>query len=193
MKKFTKTKLIIFILCLVSFVLGCQRPNHSMVVVIESDGGFPAELVGVWRTQDEQWEIEFLPDGSIREALFPLGAVRLQPGKTLQFDIPEWQGQAKYVPGQWKVFYVEALRELTVFLEIEHFYNDVGNHAIEGNNTDILSGTFSADMQEWTADLLTMGKIDALMFEGWTLVERKELHDFDEPQFRGRLVFRQDW
>lgn len=187
------SKLIIAVLCLLAGVLGCQQPNQSMIVIIEGDGGFPSELVGVWKTQDEKWEIDFLPDGSIREVRISLGGVRLQPGKTLKFDISDWQGKAEYVPGEWKVFYVEEQRELTVYLEIKHLYNDVGNHAIEGNNIDILSGRLSADMREWVADLQTMGKIEALMFEGWTLVERRELHDFDEPEFRGRLVFRQDW
>lgn len=181
------------VLCVPAALSGCQRGSRGMEVTLDGKGGFPSELAGTWKTQDAKWEIAFLGDGSIREALIPLGGVRLRPGQTLRFDIPDWQGKAEYVPGVWKVFYAEELRELTVYLEIKHLYNDVGNHAIEGNNTDILSGTLSADMRVWTADLQTMGKIDALMFEGWTLVERRDFINFEEPMYRGTLIFQQAW
>jgi hypothetical protein len=184
---------ILFVLMSLALFAGCGPDRRVMQVDIEGTKTFPRELVGTWKTQDGQWEIEFLPDGYIKEAKIPLGGQRLQPGKILRFDIPKYEGKAEYEPGIWKVFYESEQRELTVVLELKHFYHDVGHHAVEGNNTDILSGSFSEDMSEWTPDLQTFGKVDALIFEGWTLIERKEFVHFEEPQYRGTLVFKKSW
>lgn len=187
------TKLIIAVLCLLAGVLGCQQPNQSMIVIIEGDGGFPSELVGVWKTQDEKWEIEFLPDGSIREALIPLGSIRLQPGETKTFEMPRFEGRGEFNAGQWSVFWNQEQRELGVVLVIDHFYQDVGNHAVEGASTDFIFGEVSKDFSRWTAVLNTQSYLEALLFEGWTLVERNEMADDKEPIYRGHLIFQQEW
>lgn len=166
---------------------GCAPLQRDMRVTVAGGGEFPDELAGTWRSEDGKWEVILEPDGEIREALIPLGDIRLQPGKVLTFPT-RFEGKGIFEPGLWEVNYAPKTRELTVTLEIKHFYQDVGNHSVEGFQTDVLAG-FINDEGRWIVELYTSGKIDALIWEGWTLIERREIFSFNEPTNRGELIF----
>ena len=175
--------------CLVlSLLSGCQDPGRGVEVIITGDGQFPDELVGKWVDEKEDWEFVFEPDGRISTSVIALGKVRIVPGEVTRFPT-RFGGKGIFEPGLWTVTYHPESRELAVEVVIEHFLQDVGNQSIEGSTPELLVGPVSADGSRWDVDLFTSGKMEALIYDGWTLIERKELFSFDEPSFRGTLIF----
>lgn len=114
--------------------------------------------------------------------------MRLYPGKVKKFPIPKYEGKGIFEPGLWRVFYDTATRELTVVLAVDHFYQDVGPDSLEGDQTNILSGTLDLEAGEWLANVFTKGKIEALIWDGWTLIDRKVLTDEPEPVQRDPVL-----
>ena len=182
---------ILFILISLFFILfsGCQSGYKGQEIIVEGEGGFPPQAAGVWKTENGSWEIEFRKDASIVSAVVPLGNIRLYPGKVKKFPIPKYEGKGIFEPGLWQVFYDTNARELTVVLAVDHFYQDVGNHSLEGSQTDYLSGTLDLEAGEWLANVHTQGRIEALIWEGWTLIERKEIVNNPEPIQRDPVLF----
>ena len=167
---------------------GCQAGHRGQEIIIEGEGTFPPEAAGVWKTDDDKWEIEFRKDGSIVSAVIPLGNIRLRPGKVKKFPT-RFEGKGVFEPGLWQIYYDTQTSEMTVVLAIDHFYQDVGNHSLEGDQTDFLSGPLDLDTNQWFVDLHTQGKIEVLIWDGWTLLERKDLVTHKEPVQRGSLLF----
>ncbi len=157
--------------------------------MIEGGGVFPSELSGTWVCEEQDWTIVLDKNGYIPYVIIPMGKTELHPGRETRFSIPKYKGQAIYKPGLWTVNYSPDGKELGVTFEIEYFYQDVGNHAIEGSTKDYLFGKVSEDGLIWKADLHTSAIIDALFFEGWTLKERKPLIEDIEPVYRGEVIF----
>jgi hypothetical protein len=180
----------ICLLIVLAGLCGCQNPGKKYVqITVENDGKFPAELAGTWVNEEQGWKIVLEKDGFIPTMIIPMGLTEVYPGRETRFEIPKFEGKAIYRPGIWKVHFDPQPRELAITVEIEYFYHDVGNHAVEGSSIDYLSGPVSEDGQTWTPVLQSSGFVDALMFEGWTLKERNNLFDWDEPVWRGELVF----
>lgn len=179
-------KYLLFILMSGLYLTGCANPTK---VVLLGNESFPKEVAGVWVSEDKTWTIVFEETGAIEYAIIPLGEIRIQPGKITRFSIPKYEGKGIYEPGDWQVAYSSEGRELGVTLELKHFYQDVGNHAIEGQTTDYLVGRLYEDNKTWIADLQSSGKIEALIFDGWTLKERREMINNPEPEYRGKVVF----
>lgn len=167
---------------------GCEGPRRGVEVLIEGDGEFPEFIAGKWVDEKGDWEFVFEPDGRISTSVIPLGKVRIVPGEVTQFPT-RFGGKGIFEPGHWTVTYSPEDRELAVEVVIEHFLQDVGNHSMEGHTTDLLVGPVSEDGRRWDPDLFSSGKIEALIYDGWTLIERKEILSFDEPTFRGSLIF----
>lgn len=165
-------------------VLGCQGlSNRGVEVVVEGDGEFPEFLVGRWKANGKSgWELVFEPDGTISSAVIALGRIKMTPGKVTRLPT-RYGGKAVFEPGLWTVFYSPEHRELSVQVVIEHFYQDLGPHAIEGNNTDILVGPVSQDGKVWRAEWFMLGKYIAL------IPEPNEFSNVTEPLFRKSLIF----
>ena len=178
--------------CLVlSLLSGCQDPRRGVEVIIDGAGQFPDELVGKWVDQKEDWEFVFEPDGRISTSVIALGKVRIVPGEVTRFPT-RFGGKGIFEPGLWTVTYHPEGRELAVEVVIEYFLQDVGNHSMEGHTRDLLVGPVSEDGRRWDVDLFSSGKIEALIYDGWTLIERKEILSFDEPTSRGSLIFEKE-
>ena len=184
MKKASVVSILVFFACLT----GCQSRYKGQEIVIEGEGTFPPEAAGVWKTDKGNWEIEFRKDGSIVSAVIPLGRIRMYPGKVKTLTT-RFKGKGIFEPGLWQVFYEVESGEMTVILETKHFFQDVGRHSVEGNQKDFLSGRLDIEAGEWYADLDTQGKIEALIYDDWTLIERKVITDFQEPVQRDPLLF----
>lgn len=184
---------ILFVLMSLVLFAGCGPDHRVMQVDIEGTKTFPRELVGTWKTQDGKWEIVFDDYGKIKETLIPLGEMRLRPGQTVKFEMPRYEGKGEYTAGKWSTFWSQSTMELNVIIVIDHFYQDVGNHAVEGKTTDYLFGTVSQDYVSWTVEQSSSAYIEALIFEGWTLIDRKEMVNDQEPLFHANLVFKKSW
>ncbi len=106
----------------------------------------------------------------------------MTPGKVTRFPT-RYGGKGAFEPGQWSVQYSPDTRELMVMIVVEHFYQDMGKYAIEGNTTDILTGPVSEDGKTWQADWFSSGKLVAY------IPEPNEFYNVSEPEFRKHLIF----
>jgi len=185
-----KTAFIMIAATLLTILSGCVAEHKGVRVLVEGGSGFPEELAGTWVCEEQGWTIELDKTGYIPFMIIPMGRTEMHPGRETTFEIPKYQGKAIYRPGLWTVTWSSGQRELGITTELEYFYHDVGNHAIEGSITDFLTGTVSDDGQTWSPELNTVGFVDALFFDGWTFRERKNFFDDTEPQYRGQVVFR---
>ena len=162
-------------------------------VVIEGDGQFPEELVGLWKTEGKRgWEFGFDKDGSISSAVIELCRAKIIPGQATTYPT-RFGGKGIVEPGQWKVHYDPESRELAVEVVIEYFYQDIGPDAMEGNPTFFFAGTISADGKVWNADKFGSGKLVVLLGQGPVksdkVVENKVLADVSQLEDRGSVVF----
>lgn len=163
---------------------GCQnisRGDRGVEVIIEGDGKFPETLAGKWRANKGFWEFVFEPDGRISSAVIALGRVKIIPGQITRFATR--YGKGVFEPGLWSVWYSPENRELGVTVVIEHFYQDVGKGAIEGNTTEILVGSISEDIYVWEPDWFSFGRYVVLM------PEPNECFHVSEPEFVASLIF----
>lgn len=169
-------------------VCGCQGPMQGVDVLIEGGEGFPDFLVGKWVDKKTGWEFVFRPDGRISNAVYAMGLVDIVPGKVSRFPT-KFGGKGVFEPGVWTVTYSHDIRELAVTVVMDHFIQDVGGHAIEGFSVvDYLAGPISEDGLRWDADLLSSGKMEALISEG-DKINRKLLFNNEEPVDRGKVIF----
>jgi len=176
---------------LLSSLAGCQKankgvdpapPRGGVEVIIEGNGEFPEFLVGRWKADKDGWQFVFEPDGRISSAVIALGGVEMTPGKVTRFPTL-YGGKGIYKPGTWLVQYSPNTRELFVKVVIEHFYQDLGKHAIEGNITDMFIGPVWQNDDVWEADWFSLGKYVAY------IPEPNEFYNATEPEFRKSLIF----
>lgn len=196
MKPFFLAGLCVVIL---SGLLGCQkeetkplRPEMetkglngpAVEVVIEGAAKFPEELVGRWKAEGKSgWEIVFDNDGSISSAIVEFGNTMMVPGQVTTYPT-KYGGKGIFEPGKWKVDYQSEGRELGVNLEVARFYQDMGNHAVEGSIDYILIGSVSQDWTQWTVDWFGKYKITALM------PDPVVLENMEQPEYKGMVVFK---
>lgn len=178
---------ILVISLVMAVAAGCQGPMQSDVIV-QGGGPFPSFLVGKWVDEKTGWEFVFDADGQITNAVLALGRVDIKPGKVTRFKT-RFGGKGVFEPGKWTITYSPDMRELGVRVVLDHFYQDLGPHAIEGHTADFLVGPISEDGTIWQADLFSSGQMLAIVDkDGKT--ETKELLDNAEPVERGRVVFK---
>ena len=193
-------KLLVLSTCVIclSGLVGCQdaannkpvkvktgngfEASGGVEVVIEGDGAFPEELVGRWKSDSGNWEFVFEPNGVISSSVISLGRTKIVPGRVTR-NPARAGGEGVYKPGQWFVHYSPETRELSVEVVIDFFHQDIGAAAIEGNTTDILSGTVSEDGELWLADWFTLARYVAYV------PEPNEFENMTEPRFIGSVVF----
>ena len=124
----------------------------------------------------------FEPNGVISSSVINLAKAKIVPGRVTR-NPARAGGEGVYKPGQWFVHYSPETRELSVEVVIDFFHQDIGAAAIEGNSTDILSGTVSKDGELWLADWFTLARYVAYV------PEPNEFENMTEPRFRGLLIF----
>ena len=163
-------------------LVSCQNTNNAIEVIIDGDGRFHESLAGRWRANEDFWEIQFEPDGTISSAIISMGGVKIIPGKTTRFP-SRGGGEGVFKPGKWLVQYSPDTRQLMVKVVVEHFYIQMGTHALEGNLTDILTGPVSEDGTVWSVEWYNSGKLIAY------IPEPNEFHNQPEPEWRGALIF----
>lgn len=178
-----KQLLVLFGCCVILFgPAGCQNANRGIEVIVEGNGKFPESFAGRWRANKGFWEFVFEPDGRISSAAIGLGGVEMKPGQVTRFRTRNG-GKGVFKPGLWTVQYNPEYRELTVEVVIEHFYQDLGKHAIEGDSTDIFTGQVSENSDVWQADWFSFGKYIA------HIPEPNEFYNVPEPEFKGSVIF----
>jgi len=156
--KFRSMVLVVVVVVVVSAMLaGCQESatqaleQDSMEVVVSGgDGQFPEFLVGKWKSDGHGWEFNFEPDGKISSAVVTMGRVRMEPGKTKQVKMKMGK-KGEFIPGKWAVYYDHDDRELMVEISLKHFYMEIANDVLEGENKDIIVGNISEDETTWEA------------------------------------------
>ena len=96
---------VLFILLLFSlfFYTGCQESSKfpepgGVSVVIEGEGGFPAELAGNWKGSRDGWGFVFEKDGSISKARIDTGRQLVIPGK-VNFGETKYGGREGILKG----------------------------------------------------------------------------------------------
>lgn len=179
----------IIIIAVVSVGLwGCQESGRGVEVIIVGQEEFPEFVVGKWVDQKTGWEFVFRPDGSISTAVYALGRVAIVPGKVTRLPTLGG-GKGVFEPGQWTVTYSTEGRELAVTVVMEHLFQDVGDHSIEGSTVDVLAGPVSQDGMTWEPDLLSTGWLVAHVYDG-DEYETKEFFNFVEPVDRGKVLFK---
>jgi len=141
-----------FTLCLFAlFLFGCNSHRKAVEVIIDGNGRFPKNLAGLWRSENNVWDIYLKPDGKISWAVISLGEVKIEAGKTR--IVPMRQGgKGVFEPGQWSVIYLQRQRELSVEIAIDYFRTELGESVIHGKTRDIFTGTVSKDGTLWKAD-----------------------------------------
>ena len=160
-----------FILCLFAcFLFGCNSHRKAVEVIIDGDGKFPKNLAGLWRSENNVWDIYLKPDGKISWAVISLGEVKIEAGKTR--IVPMQQGgKGIFEPGQWSVVYLQRQRELTVEIAIDYFRTELGEDVIHGKTRDIFTGTVSRDGTLWHTDRFSYPEymVDTKTFKNYKL------------------------
>jgi len=126
--------------------------SGGVKVVIEGDGVFPEELAGRWKAKGPSgWEIVFEKDGSISSAVVDIGGAEMFPGQVTTFETVGG-GKGIYRPGGWLVEYNAQSRKLAVTIEIENFYQDLGENSVTGSSADIFTGPVDKEKLQWEAE-----------------------------------------
>ncbi len=150
--KINKFSLSFAILVLFSlFLSGCNSHKKVAGVIIDGNGRFPKNIAGLWRSENNAWDIYLERNGTVSWAVISLGEVRIEAGKTKV--VPMLQGgQGIFEPGQWSVIYLKRQRELSVEIVIDYFRTELGDDVIHGKTRDIFTGAVSKDGTLWKAD-----------------------------------------
>ena len=140
------------IFCLfILFLFGCNSERNAVEVMVDGNGQFPKRLAGLWRSDNNAWEIELKPDGKIAWAIISLGSVKIEPGKTTTVPM-RLGGKGVFEPGQWSVGYMQKQNELTVEISIDYFRTELGDDVVHGKTLDIFAGPVSQDGRLWWAE-----------------------------------------
>jgi len=166
-----KQRCFIFIFYLCSLLLfSCNSPKKSVEVIIDGDGQFPKNLAGLWRSDDNIWDIYLEPNGKISWAVISLGAVKIEAGKTRTVPMKEG-GEGIFEPGLWSVTYLQRQRELTVEIAIDNFRTELGEDVIRGKTRDIFTGSVSRDGTLWQTERFSYPEyiVDSNSFKNYKL------------------------
>ncbi len=179
---------IIIIAVVSAGLCGCQESSRGVDVIIVGQEEFPDFIVGKWVDAKTGWEFVFRPDGSISRAVYALGRVPMVPGKVTRLAT-RGGGKGVFEPGKWTVTYISEGRELAVTVVMEHLFQDVGDHSIEGSTVHILAGPVSEDGMTWEPDLVRSGWLVAHVHDG-DEYETKEFFNIVEPVDKGKVLFK---
>jgi hypothetical protein len=158
-------------LLFVLFLSGCHSSNKkSMDVIVDGNGIFPENVAGIWRSDNDAWEFDILPDGKIAWAIISLGYVKIEPGKTTRISKEGVKGV--FEPGLWTVWYLQKQRELTVEITINHFRTEHGKNIIHGKTRDIFTGSVSQDGTLWYTQRFSYPEY---------IVDTKKYHEYKLP------------
>ena len=150
--KLKKINYFFAILALFSiFLIGCNSHRKAVEVIIDGNGRFPKNIAGLWRSDNNAWDIYLEPDGKVSWAVISLGEVKIEAGKTRTVPMREG-GKGIFKPGQWSVIYLQKQRELSVEIDIDYFRTELGENVIHGKTRDIFIGSVSQDGTLWQTD-----------------------------------------
>ena len=153
------------------FLLGCNSREKSVEVIIDGDGRFPENIAGLWRSENNAWDIYIEPDGKVSWAVISLGEVKIEAGKTRIIPMKQG-GQGIFEPGLWSVVYLQKQRELSVEIVLNNFRTELGEDVIRGNTRDIFSGQVSQDGTLWQTDRFSYSEY---------IVDTKEYQNYKLP------------
>jgi hypothetical protein len=108
----------------------------------------------------------FEPDGRILVARIAMGNAEITPGKVTTGETVTG-GKAIFVPGDWRVNYSPAFRELTVDLAMNYIRMDVevNDKAIQGRTRYIVIGTVSEDGDLWSTTVSSFAEYEGFPFD----------------------------
>lgn len=92
---------------LILFLAGCNSERNAVEVIVDGNGQFPESLAGLWRSNNNAWEINLKPDGKIAWAIISLGSVKIEPGTTITVPM-RLGGKGVFQAGQWTVWYLRT-------------------------------------------------------------------------------------
>jgi hypothetical protein len=152
---------------LLSALAGCQSPvaNNSGVEVFVKDGGkFPQFLSGVWKADNQKWQIVFGPNGAILSAITPLAMVEVRPNQTTEAQGPKGE-PGFFEAGNFRIYYDPQSREFSVNIKIKQFYLErvlEWNAILKGSWEYFLVGDISEDGKTWACDVFSSPDITVL-------------------------------
>lgn len=133
-----------------SLIISCNSPKKAVEVIIDGDGRFPKNLAGLWRSENNIWDIYLEPNGKVSWAVISLGEEKIEAGKTK--TVQRSGGKGIFKPGLWSVIYLQRQRELTVEIAIDYFRTELGENVIHGKRRDIFTGMVSRDGTLWQTE-----------------------------------------
>jgi hypothetical protein len=136
---------------IILFLAGCNSKRNAVEVIVDGNGQFPESLAGLWRSDNNAWEIELEPDGKIAWAIISLGSVKIEPGMITAVPM-RLGGKGIFKAGRWAVWYLQKQREITIEISIDYFRTELGQDVIHGKTRDIFSGPVSQDGKLWWAE-----------------------------------------
>ena len=134
-----------------------NKPNTSPVeVIIDGDGPFPQQLVGVWVTQDEQIHLgfKFKKDGSISKMLHGFAGEVNITGKPIYLEGIDPNNYATYVFAPLQITYNPDYKELSVKVELENYVMKIPGGILQGHSEDYFTGTITDDWKYWDVEWL---------------------------------------
>jgi hypothetical protein len=161
----------LLILCLfILFLAGCGSSQKAVEVTVDGNGVFPENLAGLWRSNNNVWDIYLQPDGTISWAVISLGEVKIEPGKTKTVPM-RMEGKGVFEPGLWTVTYLQKQRQLSVEIAIDSFRTELGEDVIHGKTRDIFTGPVSPDGTLWQAERYSYPEytVDTKQYKNYTL------------------------
>ena len=133
--------------------------NKNVAVATE----FPKSLAGTWKSDNQVWQIDFEPDGTISSAVTPLGLVKVRPNRKTR--VPGLKGEPGFFEaGDFDVYYNQQNRELTVNIKIKQFYLYTRDNGIlKGSWEYLITGNILEDEKTWAGDVFSSPDIVALV------------------------------
>jgi len=138
---------------------GCQTP---VKVTLEGTDTFPAELVGTWKSDHNDWQITFEENGTISSIHHLWGGIEIFPGRVNQFVGP-YGNDVVFDPDTWTVFYSAADHTLTVEIVLKYFSVEIGEGVLQGAQKDAFIGPIEDG--QWYAEWINLPEFTAYVPE----------------------------
>ena len=197
-----KTLILCSVLCLLTSVVGCQKPQkqdaaqqqakgtkRGVPIVVTDGSAFPAELLaGIWQQEGEiRREFIVSPDGLIVSAVLGMGLTRVSPVEETRVPLRDGT-EGFFVPGNWSATFDPVERQLSVSVEMNSFRLQNGPEIVEGVIRESFIGIINEDGKKWTVNYYGIPIIHAFTSDGKEHV-LKDGGDPDEETFVFERVY----
>ena len=152
MQKMVRQLVLLAGCCVIMWLGGCQGAGPSVEKTAKAREPFPEFLVGRWKANRDNWEIEFDSDGEVTSMVHYMWAVPIDTADGAYYtDGPDEGTYALFMLGPCEADYKSATRELSVKIIMEKYEIMMPGGMLEGWLRDFFDGPVSEDGKVWTA------------------------------------------